>query len=159
MDKRLNYICMKIFSFKKLVSFQDGKIVVEDLAYNHPYRKENDQLVSEGYDKETRWNYKVLFSLEGELKLVILDKHNFSKALLPIKKEYDIYETQKIKPNGDVFSVVSKYLTTSKIEKKLVAKSFLLQIGDKEQTKNFVLEDKGWRSEGNIAQELRLVWQ
>ena len=54
---------MKIFSFKKPVHFRDGQIVVEDLAYNHPYKRINDQLVIEGYDKETHWAYKVFFSL------------------------------------------------------------------------------------------------
>lgn len=149
---------MKIFSFKKPVTFCDGQIVVEDLAYNHPYKKINNQLVIEGYDKETQWFYKVLFSLKGELNLVILKKVQHSRALVSWKQKYEINEIQKIKPNGDVLSVVRKYITTSVIENKLIYQSFFLQIGDKKQSKNFTLDEGKWGSEGRISAEQRLAW-
>lgn len=149
---------MKIFSFKKPVHFRDGQIVVEDLAYNHPYKRINDQLVIEGYDKETHWAYKVFFSLKGKLKLVVLNKVQHSIALVSWKQKYELREIQKIKPNGDVLSVVRKYITTSAVKNKLIYQSFLIKIGNMQQSKDFTLDNEKWVSNGNIPQEQRLLW-
>lgn len=149
---------MKQFSTKKPVSFRDGQIIVEDLAYNHPYKKINNQLVIEGYDKETQWTYKVFYSLEGELKLVVLNKVQHSYILEFFKKEYELREIQKIKPNGDVLSVVRKYVTTSAHKNKLIYQSFLLQIGNKQQNKDFILDGEKWETKGHISQQQRLAW-
>lgn len=149
---------MKIFSLKKPVHFCDGQIVVEDLAYNYPYKKINDQLVIEGYDKETQWSYQVFFSLKGELKLVILKKVQHSYVLEFFKEKYELHEIQKIKPNGDVLSVVRKYITTSAVKNKLIYQSFLIKIGNMQQSKDFTLDNEKWVSNGNIPQEQRLLW-
>lgn len=157
-DECLKLISMKLFSMKRPVTFCDGQVKIEDLAYNHPYKKEGNHLVLKGADKQTKWDYTVLFNLKGELELVILKQHARSVALLPWKEEYDVYETLKIKPNGDILSRVCKYQTTSQVKHKLFSKSFSLHIGDDEQNKEFMLDNKGWRSRGDITIQHRQAW-
>lgn len=149
---------MKIFSSKKPVSFRDGHIVVEDLAYNHPYKKVGKQLVIEGRDEQSKWDYQVFYSLKGELQLVVLKKHTHSVILTCFKDEYDNYEVQKIKPNGDTFVITSSYQTTSCFTHKLVGKSFLLQLNGQEQSKKFTLQNRSWISENQISQDFRQSW-
>ncbi len=149
---------MKIFSLKKAVSFTDGRIVLEDLAYNHPYKKNGNQLIIEGKDEESKWSYTVYYDLKGNLQLVILKRHNHSVFLVSWKDERDCYEVQKIKPNGDIFCETSVYQTTSKITNKLVSKAFTIVIAGKEEEKIFTLQNNKWISEGNISQEHRTEW-
>ena len=150
---------MKLLSFKKVVSFIDNdQIVVEDLALNHPYKKIKNKLVVKGYDEQTKWKYTVYFTLRGELEKVCLERHSRSIALLPWKQENDIYELQKIKANGDIFSVVTKFITTSRVEKQLVSKVFCLEINGEKQEKQFIFSDNNMISRGCITREQRLCW-
>ena len=149
---------MKIFSFKSLVSFNDRGIVVEDLALNHPYKRIGNELVANGYDEKTKWKYKIFFTLKGELKKICLERHSRSIAMLPWKEEFDVYELQKIKANGDIFSVVSKFITTSRVEHKFLSKVFCVVINGKEERKEFVLVNDKMTSSGSISLKQRQAW-
>lgn len=149
---------MKLFSLKKPVSFHEGQIVVEDLAYNHPYKKVGEQLVIEGHDEQSKWDYQVYYSLKGELQLVVLKKHTHSVILTCFEDEYDNYEIQKIKPNGDTFVINSSYQTTSWFTHKLVGKTFLFQLNGQEQSMKFTRQNGSWISENQISHDIRQSW-
>lgn len=149
---------MKLFSFKKAVSFRDEHIVLEDLAYNHPYKKVDNLLIVEGKDKETNFEYTVYYTPKGQLKLVILKKKSHSVMMVSWKEEFDTYEIQKIKPNGDTFIVNKCYRTTHKEKHKLVSKTFRFFSPEKKESKKFTLRENKWTSEGNISPESRSLW-
>ncbi len=148
---------MKLFNSQPAVSFHEGQIVLGDLAYNHPYRRENDQLVIEGNDAETLQEYKVYYSLEGIVQLVVLKKRSNARVRPSWKQETENHEVQKIKANGDLFYAEKSYLPTSE-GFKLVRKRFLIQWKKKQETVIFSLENGRWTRKGEISAAFKLAW-
>ena len=144
---------MKLFSTKKAVSIQDGNVIIEDLAYNHPYKKENNMLVVKGKDGD--YSYKSFYSLKGDFLYIRLEKESHSHVLACFRKDVDLFEVIKIKNNGDTFSVLKKYETTQLYEKKLVETSFSLTVDGREECQTFGLSKQGFEK---ISPQMRMAW-
>lgn len=149
---------MKLFSRKKIVRFEGNQIFVEDLAYNHPYKKVGDELIVDGHDEGSKWDYTIHFTPKGQLKYIHLKKHSRSIAMVSWKEEYDLYEVQTIKANGDIFSVSSRFVTTYSEQHKLVSKVFYLCTNEITEKKEFIVKNGKLTSKGQISRERRLSW-
>ena len=149
---------MKIFSFKKPIDFKGENIVINDLARNHKYRKENQYFVVEGKSEDCKIEYTAFYNLEGEFQFVKLHKHQHLSALVCWKQEYDIQTIEKINKDGNSIIVTSKYLSTSMFEHKLVEKSFYTCVENEIHQKVFRLTNEKWTSEGKFPQKYFLYW-
>ena len=96
----LNFIYMKLFSFKKPVVFEGERLIVNDLALNHSYKKQGAYMVVEGYDKSTKTIYKAVYDSIGQFLFVKLKRTSHSVSLLSWKQEYDTEFIQKLDENG-----------------------------------------------------------
>ncbi|MBE6444170.1 MAG: hypothetical protein E7020_05855 [Alphaproteobacteria bacterium] len=142
---------MKIFSFKKAVSFKDENIVINDLAYNHKYQRENQYLVVEGRDSNYKNSYKAFYDHDGYFWFVRLFKHQHSVVTVSWKEEYDVDTIERIDKWGNRLIVTSTYLSTDSFNHKLVEKSFYSSINNEICRRVFKLNGNKWETEGNFS--------
>ena len=149
---------MKIFSTKKPVSIVGDQIEINDLALNHKYKSEGLYLTVDGKDSSTpERTYKAYYNKKGKFCYVRVRKQERSKALLPWKVEYLNVTLEKIDSKGNYFITTSVYLTTDKVKKKLVRKTFKLGFEGAESAVEFELSDK-WCSKGHLDRRHRAYW-
>ena len=149
---------MKTFSFKSPIIINGDEIKINDLARNHNYKKENQNLVVEGKSEDGKIGYRAFYNLEGDFLFVKLYKHNRQRALLPWKVEYDIETVEKIDKYDNRIIVTSKYLSTSMFEHKLVEKTFYTDVNSETYKKVFRFIDGKWTSEGMFPKDHFRYW-
>lgn len=149
---------MKIISFKKPITFQDGSVVVNDLAYNHSYKKENQFLVVEGKDKVSGKTYKAFYSLKGEFLFIKLREISRRKMLVCWREEHEDNVVEILDKDGNSLVVSSLYITTNTISNKLVKKSFCSHINGEKSEKTFTLNGKKWTVAGDFSRKHFIYW-
>lgn len=155
---------MKLFSFKKLITFKEsGHVVCEDLAKNQTKlcQKTEKHYVLEGFDRQTKWHYWVYWNLNGKFKYVKLVKNEGAKVLLPA----DIWNTRTLEEiiTRDGKSLVietrqREISTDGKIRIMPISKEFTSYIGEEECCRAFKYTNKGIRSEGKFLQTHFRYW-
>lgn len=149
---------MKVFSFRKPVSFKDERLVVANLAYNHKYKEENQYLVIEGKEKTSLWTHKAFYDKKGKFLFVKLFRHNHRNLLVCRKQEYDTNTVQKVDNLNNRLIVTRTYLTTCRTNHKLVEVVFYSSISDESYQKVFKLDGNKWCYEGEFPKEHFMYW-
>ena len=144
---------MKLFSFKKLITFkEDGHVICEDLAKNQTKlcQKAKKHYVLEGFDKQTNWYYRVYWSLDGTFKYVKLQKIQKAKLLLPadIKNICTFEEIITRDGKSLVIETRQREISTERKTKIMpISKCFTSYIGEEECYRAFKYTNTGIRSE------------
>ncbi len=149
---------MRIFSFRKPIVINGENIVINDLAFNHKYKKEKNCLIVVGKIKDCTISYRAVYDLNGKFMFLKLYKHKRLCALVSWKQEYDIEDVETINKDGNRNIVTSKYLSTAKIQHKLVEKSFYTCVNNEVHNKVFRLTDGKWTSEGDFPKSHLAYW-
>ena len=149
---------MKLLSFKKPIKFEGQNIVINDLARNHKYKKENQHLIVEGESDNRKIYYKAFYNQKGEFEFVKMYKHQHLWVMVSWKQEYDIHTVEKMDKEGNSILIRSKYLSTSTDEQKLIEKSFHSRIGNENHQKVFKLVNNQWTSEGDFPKKHFQHW-
>ena len=155
---------MKLFSFKKLITFKEsGHVVCEDLAKNQVKlcQKTEKNYVLEGFDKQTRWYYRVYWRLDGKFKYVKLQKTEKAKVLLPADIK-DVHTFEEIITRDGKSLVIEtrqrEISTDGKTRIMPISKWFTSYIGEEECYRTFKYTNKGIRSEGKFLQTHFRYW-
>lgn len=154
----LNNILMKLFSFKPAVSFENGNIVLNDLAKNHPYQKKGCWLIVEGFDESSQVHYEAFYSLKGEFRFIHLRKSKHTFALVPWKQQYDVYMFQKIDWLGNSYTRTDKYSTTNEHSSRMVERTFTSTVNNQKVEKKFTFTNGKISSEGNFPKAHFHYW-
>lgn len=155
---------MKIFSFKKLITFKEGgRVVCEDLAKNQTKlcQKTKKHYVLEGFDKQTNWYYRVYWSLDGTFKYVKLQKIQKAKLLLPadIKNICTFEEIITRDGKSLVIETRQREISTERKTKIMpISKCFTSYIGEEECYRAFKYTNAGIRSEGKFLKTHFRYW-
>ena len=139
---------MKLYSFKKPISFKNGCVVVNALAYNHKYKKQDQFLVVEGKDELLDKTYKAFYSHKGDFLFIKLYQSQYRKMLVCWKEIYNEDTVEILDKEGNSLVVFSSYLSTNTVSNKLVKKSFSSLINNEKCEKTFMLEKNKWHSVG-----------
>ena len=152
---------MKLFTFKKPVSFGANNIEINDLSYNHKYKPEGKYLVVEGEESSClKRSYKAYYDKRGKFSYVVVRRQEKSKAMLCWKQEYRTEYVERINRQGNRILTISVYMTTDTVEDKLIRKSFVSEVNGQGLCEiMFELNSEGkWCSKGHILPEHRKYW-
>ena len=154
---------MRLFSFKKLITFKEGgRVICKDLAKNQTKlcQKTEKHYVLEGFDQKTKWYYRVYWSLDGKFKYVKLQKIEKAKLLLPtdIKDVHTFEEIITRDSKSLVIETRQREITDGKTRIMPISKEFTSYIGEEECCRAFKYTNKGIRSEGKFLQTHFRYW-
>lgn len=150
---------MQLLSFKKPFSVGSDGVVINNLAYNHKYKRKGNHLVVEVFDPITNKNYQIFYSLNGIFEFVRVSFNHYYFASDDDLATHYVFETKILKSSGDYLLEKSDYVVSDSQNKlQLKSRFFESAVDNETSQKEFLLDNGCWKAKGNIPKKHFAFW-